>query len=155
MHPLPQLTVRRANAGDIATMSAVMTASITELCAADHDNDPAAIADWTVNKTPAGVRAMLERPALKMLVAERNGVVAAVGGIEGDVIMLNYVAPEHRFAGVSKMLLAAMEAELKARGTVIGRLVSTATARRFYLAAGWHEITAGAPGTGYPMSKTL
>jgi len=132
-----------------------MTASITELCAADHQNDPAEVADWTANKTPAGVRAMLDRAALTMFVAERGGQVAAVGGIEGDVIMLNYVAPEHRFTGVSKMLLAAMEAELKARGTSIGRLVSTATARQFYRAAGWTETAPGAPRTGFPMRKTL
>ena len=45
-------SVRRAEPDDVLAMSRVLTASIIELCAADHGNDPAAIAAWTRNKTP-------------------------------------------------------------------------------------------------------
>lgn len=38
------ITVRRATEADVAEMSAVMTESITELCIADHKDDPLIIA---------------------------------------------------------------------------------------------------------------
>ena len=56
------ITVRRAAEADIPAMSEVLTRSITELCALDHKHDPAAIAAWTANKTPEGVRRILEKP---------------------------------------------------------------------------------------------
>ena len=54
------ITVRRATGADIPAMSRVLIASITELCAADHGNDPKKLAAWLRNKTPDGVREMLE-----------------------------------------------------------------------------------------------
>ena len=86
-----------------------MTASITELCAADHQNDLEKIADWTANKTPDGVREMLDGMGMTMFVAECDGVVAAVGAVKNHMIMLNYVAPTHRFMGIRNLLLSAME----------------------------------------------
>ena len=54
------ITVRDAEAADVDAMSEVLIRSITELCAPDHRNDPAAIAAWTANKTSEGVRRMLK-----------------------------------------------------------------------------------------------
>lgn len=140
-------------------MSAVLTASITELCTLDHQNDPAIVADWTRNKTPAGVEKMLRNPKLRMFVAERHGAVVAVGAIttEGEVA-LNYVSPSHRFAGVSRTLLSAMEEVLRQMGITEARLDSTETAHRFYLAAGWHDdgpIDTEGFAPAYPMRKQL
>lgn len=139
-------------------MSAVLIASITGLCSADHGDDPAKIAHWTGNKSPAGVRAMMANPALTLFVAEHDGVLAAVGGIDSDRVALNYTSPAHRFAGAGKALMAAMEAELKRRGYATGRLMSSVTAHRFYRACGWSD--AGEPSvdystSGYPMTKAL
>jgi GNAT superfamily N-acetyltransferase len=121
-------------------MSAVLTASIRELCGPDHRGDPEAIARWTANKTPEAVAAMLADEKLRFYVAEHDGTVAAVGCIIGrSEIGLNYVHPAHRFAGLSKTLLAAMEAAIRAAGADEARLVSTVTAHRFYLAAGWED----------------
>jgi hypothetical protein len=95
-------------------------------------------------------------PANTILVAERDGAIAACGAFNTErKIILNYVSPPHRFAGVSKALLSAMEVAL---GPGEARLDSTLTARRFYLAAGWLE--AGPPEpyrhvAGYPMRKLL
>lgn len=119
-------------------MSRVLTASITQLCHADHRDDPQMIAEWTANKTPQGVGDMLVRKGLFMLVAELDGQIAAVGATTSDgEIALNYVAPEARFKGVSKALLAHMEADLVARGVSMARLKATATAKAFYRAQGW------------------
>ena len=139
-------------------MSVVLTRSITELCGADHRNDAAIIAGWTANKTPEGVGRMLANPDMLMLVAEQ-GEIVAVGAIDrAGAVRLNYVSPDHRFTGASKALLAAMEQELRERGVGVATLESTATARRFYRAAGW--VDAGEPDrsgaiVGYPMEKRL
>ena len=140
-------------------MSAVLMASIAELCSLDHGNDPAAIATWTANKTPDGVSAMLRNPQAELFVAEHDGAIAAVGCILGGrEVGLNYVHPSHRFAGVSRALLAAMETVMQARGTTHAILESTATAHRFYLAQGWVDggpLHGGRFAQAYPMSKAL
>ena len=120
-------------------MSRVLTDSITRLCVADHRDDPEALAAWTRNKSPEGIAAMLSSPGLRLFVAERAGEIAAVGAVTvAGEIALNYVAPEARFAGISKAMLARLEAELAAMGFAEVRLESTLTARRFYEAAGWY-----------------
>lgn len=135
------IVVRRATLADVPAMSRLLIASITQLCTADHKGDPQAIANWTRNKTIDGVTAMLEAPENRMFVAERDGVIAAVGCVVGDdEIGLNYVDPAHRFMGVSRALLAAMEAAMREGGATEGRLKSTSTAHRFYLDAGWTDV---------------
>ncbi len=137
-------------------MSDVLTASITALCIKDHQNRADAVAPWLRNKTREGVARMLANPAGRMFVAERDGVIAAVGSInDSREVTLNYVSPEHRFTGVSKALLRAME---EALGPGEARLTSTATAHEFYERMGWidfGEVERGGGMTGYPMRKAL
>jgi GNAT superfamily N-acetyltransferase len=153
------IRVRRATAADVEAMSRVLTASITGLCAADHRNDPDRIAGWTRNKTPAGVAAMLASPQTQLFVAERDDRVAGGGAILADAVVgLNYVSPDHRFAGVSKALLGAMESAMREAGVAEGRLQATETAHRFYRDAGWQdtgEPRADGPLGGWPMRKRL
>ena len=73
-------------------------------------------------------------------------------------VTLNYVVPEARFRGVSKELLSALEAYLRAEGHARSTLSSTRTAHRLYLAAGY--VDAGEPQswrglTAFPMVKDL
>jgi GNAT superfamily N-acetyltransferase len=74
-------------------------------------------------------------------------------------ITLNYVSPSARFRGVSRALLAALEARAAERGNTICRLASTETAHAFYIKNGYVDE---APATrkfgmnaGYPMSKRI
>lgn len=139
-------------------MSAVVIASITQLCEPDHHNDPVRLEPWLANKSPEGLRTMLLAGIRTLFVAEVDGVVAAVGGISGDSVVLNYVAPQYRFMGISRALMGALEASLEAQGHRTIRLMSSATAHRFYLELGWQDLSQ--PGidythTGRPMSKTL
>jgi len=140
-------------------MSEVLTRSITELCTLDHDNDPAAIAAWVANKTPEGVRRILENPDVKLFVAERDGVVAAVGCVQAGIeIGLNYVHPAHRFQGVSRALLAAMEHAMREADVTEAKLKSTRTAHDFYRANGWEdagELYTGRWIDAWPMRKRL
>lgn len=138
-------------------MSAVLIASLTELCALDHHNDPALLAGWLENKSPDRVAAWFDTPASTLLVAERDGEIAAVGGYfeSSRTVSLNYVSPRYRFAGVSSALLAAIEAGL---GPGEAQLESTQTARRFYESRGWQIAGDLAPHRGidgYPMRKVL
>lgn len=150
------IAIRTAVPDDAAAISAVLIASITELCSADHRNNPEALASWLANKSPEGVAQWFANPANTIMVAEAGGEVAACGAFNTDrKIILNYVSPGHRFAGVSKTLLRAMETSL---GPGTATLDSTLTARRFYLAAGWQEDGPPEPYrlvAGYPMRKTL
>lgn len=153
------ILIRPARPADVPAMSDVLTASIVELCAVDHGNDPAAIAAWTRNKTPDGVAAMLANDNLLMFVAEASGKIGAVGAVtRTGEIALNYVAPDMRFLGLSKALLARLEAQLQALGFAEGRLEATMTARRFYESSGWRVDGPQATGrkvNGYPMRKAL
>lgn len=151
------IAIRRAVVADAPAMSAILIASITELCVADHRNDPALLAGWLANKAPGSVAQWFTNPDSTLLVAEHDGVPAAVGGCLNDQrrISLNYVSPDHRFAGISKAMLAALETEL---GPGEATLDSTETARRFYESCGWEVIgpqTTHRGISGYPMRKRL
>jgi len=153
------ITIRRAAEADIGAMSEVLIASITQLCGSDHANDPVAIAAWTANKWPEGVRRMLENPNSQLFVAERDGVVAAVGSVrDGHEIGLNYVHPAHRFGGVSRALLKAMEQSIRDAGFTEATLKATQTAHDFYRANGWQDVgdsNAGGVIDAWPMRKAL
>jgi GNAT superfamily N-acetyltransferase len=151
--------VRSAKPQDADACSVILRDSIRALCLADHRGDAGIVDDWIANKTPAHVRRWIADSRLTVFVAERDGSLSGVGAVN-DVgeIVLNYVSPAHRFAGVSKALLVAMEGALKKNGIRTARLTSTETARRFYRSAGWTD--AGAPESkfgidGYPMEKRL
>jgi GNAT superfamily N-acetyltransferase len=151
------LIIRSAAREDAPAMSRVLIASITELCHADHQDDPDRIAEWTANKTPDGILSMLARDGFFMVVAELDGQVVAVGATTADgEIALNYVAPEARFRGVSKTLLGHMETDLRSRGFVEGRLRATNTAKAFYRAQGWSADASPDGGTAcFAMHKRL
>lgn len=150
-------TIRLAAPADMSAMSAVLTHSITELCAADHGSDPHAIAAWTRNKSVEGLAAMLANPGLQIYVAERAGLVVGVGAVTTDgYVSLNYVAPAARFSGISSAMLVRLEAALLALGHSEGRLEATVTARAFYERRGWQADGPQAGGrvvNGYPMRK--
>ncbi len=138
----------------------VLRRSITELCDADHQNNPAILEAWLGNKTPENFKAWISRAGNSVLVAVEDGSILAVGAVtdEGE-IALNYVSPDARFRGVSRALLGALEARAMDQGNAECRLTSTGTALRFYRANGYVEDGAPAEGfasvLGYPMCKRL
>jgi GNAT superfamily N-acetyltransferase len=154
------MEIRDAVLGDAKEACTVLRRSIEELCGADHRNDPAILARWLANKTPEIVSVWIDRPDASMLVAVELGAIVAVGmATDSGEILLNYVSPDVRFRGVSRALLAALEARVAERGAGQCRLESTETARRFYRANGYAED--GAPtekfgmSSGFRMAKTL
>ena len=155
-----KMEIRDAIAEDADAACLVMRRSIAELCVADHGNDKAILSRWLGNKTPETFLSWIAEPGNSVLVAVEHGDILAVGAVTdaGD-ITLNYVSPDARFRGVSRGLLAALEARAGERGNTLCTLTSTETARRFYLANGYAEdgMPAGnfGTGSGHPMSRAL
>ncbi len=154
------MLIRDAVPGDAPAACEVLRRSIIELCVVGHRNDPAIMQRWLANKTPEIVASWIAQPASSMLVAVEDGTILAVGSVtDAGEITLNYVSPDARFRGVSRAMLGALEARAAERGNTQCSLISTATARRFYHAAGYVEDgpPQGKFGTtgSYPMSKRL
>ncbi|MGE8131842.1 GNAT family N-acetyltransferase [Methylobacterium sp. NPDC080182] len=135
------MNTRLATPRDAEAGSSVLRRSISELCHADHAGDPATIAAWTANKTPDSWLAWLAQPGASLLVIERATEIIGVGMVDrGGTILLNYVAPEARYQGVSTALLEAMEDVSAQHGVAMCLLESTKTAERFYLARGYRPL---------------
>jgi GNAT superfamily N-acetyltransferase len=152
------MLIRQARTDDAEAAADVLRRSIRDLCTADHHDDPAILDAWLANKTPEVFVEWLAREDQLILVAERDGIILAVGGVRRpDEILLNYVSPEARLQGVSKALLEAMETELSSFGAAQAKLVSTETAKAFYQAAGYTDLgfTQAQRVGGYEMSKDL
>jgi GNAT superfamily N-acetyltransferase len=154
------LIIRDATPADATAACAVLRASISELCAADHNNDPEILKLWLGNKTADNVAAWANDAGSSLLVAVEEDMILAIGAVRdtGEITM-NYVAPSARFRGVSSALLAALEARAVQRGATRCALHSTETAHRFYLSRGYKDDgpPVGKFGTSgsYPMSKSL
>ena len=135
------MLIRPATPDDAEAMSSVLIASITRLCTEDHRDSPVAIAEWTANKSPEGIRSWFGNPQNRLFVAQdEGGALVAVGGFQltGE-ITLNYVAPGARFKGISRAMLNRLEGEMIALGLTEAKLDSTRTALSFYRSAGWQE----------------
>src|SRR6266481_258332 len=154
-----RMEIRDAKAQDARVAAQVLRRSISDLCAADHGNDPVILAQWLSNKTPEIVASWITMPNNSVLVAVEDDAILAVGAVtDAGRVTLNYVSPDARFRGVSRALLRALEARAIERGSVRCTLISTETARQFYLANGY--VIDGSPvrkhgAGGYPMSKPL
>jgi GNAT superfamily N-acetyltransferase len=153
------MIIRDAVSEDAPAACQIMRRSIAELCAADHNNDPAVLQRWLSNKTPEIFRTWI-KPENSLLVVVQDSGILAVGCVtNAGEITLNYVSPDVRFRGVSSALLTALESRAIERGNTRCTLESTETARRFYLARGYSENgpTGGKFGTagGHPMTKQI
>src|SRR5436190_10493851 len=111
------MNIRDATPDDAAVACAVLRASITELCVADHRNDPGILGRWLANKTPEIVAGWAADRDSALLVAVDGAAILGVGAVKDcGEITLNYVAPAARFRGISAALLAALETRAAQRG---------------------------------------
>lgn len=154
------MLIRKAQIDEAAKACDVLRRSILELCGADHHDDPAIVRRWLANKTPAEVGSWIADPDNVVLVAVEEEAVLAVGIVRSDgEITCNYVSPDARFRGVSKAMLAQLEAVARNDGNDVCHLISTETAHRLYLSAGYEDcgVPQGKFGTtsSFPMLKRL
>jgi len=152
--------VRLAEPADAEAICAVLRASITELLAHEHRNDPATLGPWLENKTVENALRWISADDRYTVVATEDGAVCGFGMLKANgEIGLLYVAPSARFRGVSKALLAALEERAASVGLTRVTATSSFTALPFYRARGYEPC--GEPVTGFgvtrgcPVAKTL
>lgn len=132
------MEIRAAKQDDAAEICLVLRRSITELCVADHNNDPQILDPWLANKTLENLQAWIARAGQTYRVAVIDDQISGVGAVSAtEGVLLNYVSPDFQYRGVSKALMAALEDWLKEQGQVVCHLTSTATARQFYETIGY------------------
>ena len=154
------IAIRRAVPADTVAAGELVRNSITELCAADHNDDEATISAWLANKTHDNFARWISSPRHIALVAEKAGVIAgfALLNLDGTIALL-YVTPQFRFSGVSKALLASLEEHAVRLGITRLTLESSATALFFYERCGYSRAGDTVQGFGvtraYPLSKSL
>src|SRR5689334_14484101 len=96
-----EMHIRDAVSKDAPAACEVIRRSISELCSADHHNDPVILGRWLANKTPEIVASWIVNPGNSVLVAVESGTMLAVGAVTAaGEITLNYVSPDARFRGV-------------------------------------------------------
>lgn len=154
------MKIRDATPDDAEAACDVLRRSISELCVADHGNDPSILAAWLRNKTPEIVAGWATQPGNSLLVAVEGKTILAVGSVtDTGEITCNYVSPDARFRGVSRAMLQALEARAVERGNTGCTLTSTGTAHRFYQACGYVDNGPPAGKFGisacYPMSRRV
>lgn len=150
--------LRKATPSDAAEISEVLIRSITELCVADHLDDPKLIEGWVANKSPEHILQWIKDGA-RMRVSLAGDLIGAVGCYSDDgMIQLLYVSPEARGQGHSSALLNLMENEMRDAGIEVARLVSSKTAQDYYQRQGWEidgDRVACYTTDGQPMRKQL
>jgi GNAT superfamily N-acetyltransferase len=152
-------TIRKATPDDAAAACAVLRRSIQECCGEDHQGRPAVLEAWLRNKTPEIVRRWFSSSTGYAVVAEAGGAIVGTAMMDGDrSIILCYLVPEARYQGVGKAMLAAVEAEARARGFAAVDLQSTKSGHAFYRRNGY--VDTGSPVSvfgieAYPMRKNL
>ena len=99
------MEIRDATSDDANAVYDVLRESISQLCVADHGNDPAILDRWLSNKKPEIIAAWSTQPENSLLVAVEGGAILGVGSVtDAGEITLNYVAPDSRVSGVSRAL---------------------------------------------------
>lgn len=152
------IETRNASASDATAICDVVCRSISECCAADHQNNPVALEAWLENKTPENVSAWVQSAnAIAVAATDGNCLVGFALSI-GDELALCYVLPEALHRGVGKALLQTVESRALSQGIRTLRLESTRTARGFYerngfIVSGPPQVWAGME--GFPMAKIL
>lgn len=130
--------IRVAKPGDAVSACNVLCRSISECCKEDHHDDKAILAAWLGNKTPETVESWFLSTANYSLVATLDDAVVGVAILtRAGKIVLCYVMPELRFTGTGKALLQAMESQAREWGLRTLQVVSTITAKPFYLRNGF------------------
>lgn len=132
------IVLTAAKAENAAILVGIIRASITELCATDHNDEDVPLNEWLSNKTIDNMLMWIAKPELKMLVAKVDGEIAGMGTCNDQGrILMNYVSPDFRFRGASKFIMTGLENHIKSLGLAQATLESSKTALEFYQSIGW------------------
>jgi GNAT superfamily N-acetyltransferase len=157
---MARFSIRRAAPGDAEAAVCLCRRSITELCLADHQNDPTTLDAWLRNKTSERFIAWLTDEGKCMIVADSGEGVCGVGMVHrtGELGPC-YVLPGRQRQGIGTAMLTALEAQARAWGLAKVFLLSTVAARAFYERHGYVATGEGRAGYGitwcYPYEKNI
>lgn len=133
-------------------ISPIINRSVRDLCIVDHGGDEHTISQWVEN----GVHAFF-RADDKMLVRDEHMLLGIGASNRCGAIVTNYVIPEGSGYGVGTRMMDYMEKLARERGQGCTYLVSTASARHFYIKRGYFDDGRPAKGVGlswnFPMRK--
>jgi GNAT superfamily N-acetyltransferase len=110
--------VRAANSDDAEEAVETMRESITQLCVADHQNNPTTLQRWLADEANYIVVAIVEERLCGV------GLVRTTGTLN-----LCYIRPGFQGRGVGKAILGALEERARQWGLSELRLLSTTNAR--------------------------
>src|SRR5262245_14278205 len=143
------ITVRQATVDDAAGACDAIRRSIVELCHADHGGDETFLTRWLSNKTVENVARWISQRRHFVVAEEAGKILGAAAMLDSGKVILNYVAPEARFRGVSKALMQALEDRARADGVAECSVESSQTALRFYQSLGYVRTD-----LSYPLKLT-
>ncbi|HXI99810.1 MAG TPA: GNAT family N-acetyltransferase [Micropepsaceae bacterium] len=155
----PAFTVRPWTEADTEELGELFRKSVREI--ASRDYRPAQIEAWV--KAPGEIEVWNERMRSRIsFVAEEDGrLIGFIQYEPPDHIDMTYVHPQSQRKGVASALLAAVEAEARARGVPFLNVEASITSRPFFEVHGFEVITPqivtarGQDFLNYRMSKRL
>ncbi len=155
-----RVSVRAAELADSERVLTIVRQSISQLCVADHHDDPVTLERWLANKTPEHFARWLADADSVLLVAELDAYARGVGNLSrAGKIHLCYVEPGFERAGLGTALLAELERRAQAWGLAEVSLDSTCKACGFYARHGYQPAAAACAAFGvlrcYPFKKSI
>jgi putative acetyltransferase len=127
-------TIRPATPADAEALCALHKASVRTLCLGAYTADE--IEAWLRDREPQGFRHAMTDGGETMLVAEHNGAVVGFASIKETILFGLYADPE-KGRGAGRLLLAAVEDEIRRQGATVLSLQATLNAVPFYRAHGF------------------
>jgi N-acetylglutamate synthase-like GNAT family acetyltransferase len=140
--------IRLAKSSDAAEAAALLRASITQLCRADHRDDPQTLAQWLANKTPEEFLSWVKNDENFCVVAQSDRLVGVGLLHRSGEIRLCYVLPGMQGHGIGKAIMSSLEGKARQLGLRTLTLESTVNARSFYESLGYRTSGVAQPRFG-------
>lgn len=153
------MKIEKAKPEQLHDICELVQNSITKLCAADHFNQQHHIEAWVADRSIENIEQMLfTLNSITFVCVDNTHIVGVSHLTNSGVLDLCYVQYQHIGKGIGRMILAAAETQAQAWACDEISLISSATAKQFYLSHGYEQhketiIHIGMP--GYPLRKRL
>lgn len=136
-----EISIIKADETFAQAICKVLIKSITDICKADHCDEPNKLYAWLNNKTPENVHQWIKNPSNYTVIAlNPKKEVIGVSMITRDgEILLNYLFPNYLGKGIGKRMLMEMEEFAKTNDLKKITVHSTITAQPFYTRNGFQK----------------
>ncbi len=133
--------------------------SIIKLCINDHLNQNTHIEEWLSERSIENLESLLFNNKTQAFICSFHNQIVGVSNIDNrGELSLCYVHPAYTGKGIDHMILGAVENQAQELGLDEVKLISTTTAKNFYLSNGYNqydEPIAHIGMTGYPLKKHI